>query len=260
VTGAEAMQIPSEAMARHASNGDANWTELAFEDVSYAYPVRGDDPPFSVGPVSLVIRPGQVTFIVGGNGSGKSTLTKLLAGLYRPQRGEIFLDNKQITGDNIDWYRQHFSAVFEDYCLFDDLRGLGIEDDADLRQRADQYFERLALMHKVRVIGSTFSTTALSQGERKRLALITAYLEDRPIYLFDEWAAEQDPTFKRIFYTQLLPELKRLGKAVVVVSHDDRYFKYADQTLKLEDGKLVGEDTEAFLVKLRWGRETPSAG
>ena len=84
-----------------------------------------------------------------------------------------------------------------------------------------------------------FSTTRLSRGQRKRLALVTAYLEDRPIYLFDEWAADQDPLFRRVFYQRLLPELKRRGKTVVAVTHDDRYFDAADQLIKLEEGKVV---------------------
>jgi putative ATP-binding cassette transporter len=139
--------------------------------------------------------------------------------------------------------------VFADFFLFKDLRGLGLRD-SELNTTADQYLAQLGLAGKVSISEGGFSTIALSQGQRKRLALVAAYLEDRPIYVFDEWAAEQDPTFKKFFYTELLPGLKARGKAVVVISHDERYFSLADQTIKLEDGRLVSEATAAFMERL----------
>ena len=93
--------------------------------------------------------------------------------------------------------------------------------------------------------GGIFSTTTrLSRGQQKRLALLVALLEDRPFYVFDEWAADQDPHFKNIFYSELLPELKAAGKAVLVITHDERYFPLADRLLHLEDGKLQSPGTE----------------
>jgi putative ATP-binding cassette transporter len=97
----------------------------------------------------------------------------------------------------------------------------------------------LALDHKVRVTDQRLSTTDLSQGQRRRLALLTAYLEDRPFYVFDEWAADQDPHYKQIFYTELLPELRARGKGVAVITHDDRYFHLGDRIVKLHDGQIV---------------------
>jgi putative ATP-binding cassette transporter len=69
--------------------------------------------------------------------------------------------------------------------------------------------------------------------------LLTAYIEDRPIYVFDEWAADQDPFFKRVFYYNFLPELKARGKAVLVISHDDRYYNVADRIIRLDCGSVV---------------------
>ena len=129
--------------------------------------------------------------------------------------------------------------VFDDAMVFDSLWGL---DAADLDQRAREYLRQLELDHVVTVTDGAFSTIKLSRGQRKRLALLTAYLEDRPIYVFDEWAADQDPVFRKIFYLRLLPELKRRGKTVVAITHDDRYFAAADRIIKLEEGKIV----EAF--------------
>jgi putative ATP-binding cassette transporter len=162
----------------------------------------------------------------------------LITGLYTPQSGEIRLDGTPITDDNREWYRQHFSAVFSDFYLFGRLVGL---TNNNLDTRAQQFLVQLQLNHKVEIKDGVLSTTALSQGQRKRIALLTAYLEDRPIYLFDEWAADQDPYFKRIFYTQILPELTKRGKTVLVISHDDRYFHAADRIVKLEYGRLESQ-------------------
>jgi putative ATP-binding cassette transporter len=126
--------------------------------------------------------------------------------------------------------------VFTDFYLFDSLLGM---DERDLDKRATRGLEELELDDKVQVSDGVFSTTALSQGQRKRLALLTAFLEDRPIYVLDEWAADQDPHYREIFYRHLLPDLKARGKAIVVISHDDRYYHLGDRIVKLEDGKLV---------------------
>jgi putative ATP-binding cassette transporter len=213
------------------------WKQLELRDVHFAYRQDGRDGDFTLGPIDFVLRPGETVFVVGGNGSGKSTLAKLFVGLYAPEGGEIRLDGQPITDENREWYRQHFSVVFSDFYVFEDLLGL---DSPNLDARARDYLALLQLDHKVQVRDGALSTTALSHGQRKRLALLTAYLEDRPIYVFDEWAADQDPQFKKIFYTQLLPELKASGKGVLVITHDDRYFDLADRIFKLDYGKHVG--------------------
>jgi putative ATP-binding cassette transporter len=195
-----------------------------------------EESNFTVGPIDLVFHPNEIVFIVGGNGSGKSTLAKLIAGLYIPEAGEIRLDEQSITDDNRESYRQLFATIFADFYLFERILGINLND---LDAQAKAYLKKLHLEHKVQVKEAVLSTTDLSQGQRKRLALLTAYLEDRPIYLFDEWASDQDPFFREIFYKQLLPELKHRGKTVIVISHDDRYFYLADLVIKLEYGKLV---------------------
>jgi putative pyoverdin transport system ATP-binding/permease protein len=98
---------------------------------------------------------------------------------------------------------------------------------------------QLQLDRKVTVADGVFSTVELSQGQRKRLALVMTYLEDRPFYVFDEWAADQDPLFKELFYTVLLCDLKSRGKTVVVITHDDHYYHVADRCVRLEDGRIV---------------------
>lgn len=211
---------------------------LELRGVGYSYPAVDDRAPFTVGPLDLTLRSGEILFIVGENGCGKTTLVKLLLGLYPPHQGEIRVDGRRIEAADRDDYRQAFTTVFADYYLFDDLLPTGPR----LPAVAARYLERLELAHKVRVVDGRFTTTELSTGQRKRLALVNAWLEERPVLVFDEWAADQDPTFRRIFYTELLPDLRRQGKTVVVISHDDRYFDVADQVLHLRAGQPVAPE------------------
>ncbi|MGQ0592978.1 MAG: cyclic peptide export ABC transporter [Gammaproteobacteria bacterium] len=204
--------------------------------VTHRYHGEETNRSFALGPVSLILHPGELVFVVGGNGSGKTTLALILVGLYLPESGSIRSDGQVIDDTNREGYRQQFSAVFSDVYLFDSLLGLFARD---LDDKAHAYLKRLRLDHKVSVVNGALSTLDLSQGQRKRLALLTAYLEDRPFYVFDEWAADQDPLFKDLFYTVLLPELTVRGKTVVVITHDDRYYHLADRYIKLEYGRVV---------------------
>ncbi|MBE9062203.1 cyclic peptide export ABC transporter [cf. Phormidesmis sp. LEGE 11477] len=213
-----------------------SWHQLKLKGATNTYRTDQGDREFTLGPINLTVHPGELIFIIGGNGSGKSTLAKLLTGLYAPQAGALYLDDQLITAQNQDWYRQHFSAIFSDFYLFERLLGFSASSDG---RKAQAYLEKLQLDHKVSITQGRFSTTDLSQGQRKRLTLLSAYLEDRPIYLFDEWAADQDPTFKDIFYTQFLADLKAKGKTLFVISHDDRYFHLADRIIKLDYGSVT---------------------
>ncbi|GAB4587275.1 ATP-binding cassette domain-containing protein [Nocardia sp. IFM 10818] len=204
--------------------------------VPVSHPPAEDVAGFHLGPLDLTFEPGQVTFIVGGNGSGKSTLAKLITGLYVPETGHLTLNGEQIDHENIEWFRQNSSAIFTDFHLFEDYLGFdrpGIDDEVR------HYLEELQIAHKVTVKDGRLSTINLSQGQRKRLALLTALLEDRAIYLFDEWAADQEPKFRDVFYREILTKLKQRGKTVIVITHDDRYFDLADQIVKLDFGRVA---------------------
>lgn len=207
--------------------------------ITHTYWKDQEESHFTVGPINLTFHPGELIFIVGGNGSGKSTLAKLITGLYIPEGGEIRWNDNPITAENREAYRQLFSTVFADFYLFERILGIKLDN---LDAQAQKYLRQLQLEQKVQIQGGELSTIDLSQGQRKRLALLTAYLEDRPIYLFDEWAADQDPLFREIFYTQLLPDLKQRGKTVLVISHDDRYFDRCDRLIKLDYGQLIKDD------------------
>jgi putative pyoverdin transport system ATP-binding/permease protein len=220
----------------HQSEIQLSFNKIKLTQIIHAYHTEQEEANFTIGPIDLTFHPNEIVFIVGGNGSGKSTLAKLITGLYIPEAGNICLDGKFITDQNRESYRQLFATVFSDFYLFERILGINLNN---LDAQAQEYLSKLHLEHKVQVKEGVLSTIDLSQGQRKRLALLTAYLEDRPIYLFDEWASDQDPFFREIFYKQLLPELKHRGKTVIVISHDDRYFYLADRVIKLEYGKLV---------------------
>jgi putative ATP-binding cassette transporter len=213
------------------------WRSIELVNVTHAYRGERDGHDFTLGPIDLTLRPGELVFLAGGNGSGKTTLAKILTGLYPPESGHIRLDGEVVDDDNREHYRQLFSAVFYDFFLFENLRALD-GGGGDLDGAAGRYLERLQLDGKVSVNDGVLSTTELSQGQRKRLALLAAYLEDRHVYVFDEWAADQDPFYKDTFYFELLPELKARGKTLFVITHDDRYYHLADYVIRLDSGQM----------------------
>jgi putative ATP-binding cassette transporter len=208
---------------------------IELKQVCHQYAGKIGGEKFMLGPINLEIVQGEILFVVGGNGSGKTTLAMLLLGFYPPESGALSLNGVPVNESNLLHYREYFSAVFADYYLFVDVM---VEAGDDVNARANEYLRKFAMDHKVKVVGGKFDTTDLSTGQRKRLALVSSYLEDRPVYLFDEWAADQDPVFKRLFYTELLPDLKARGKTVIIITHDDAYFSYADRVIRLEDGML----------------------
>jgi len=208
---------------------------ITLKKVSFSYAGPDDEKVFSVGPVDLKVNKGEIIFFVGGNGSGKTTLVKLLAGLYYPQRGMLYFDDIPVNMTNYDYYRNFFSIIFSDFHLFDRLYGIKNVDE----KRLNTLLNTMELSEKISYGDGKFSNINLSTGQRKRLALVIALMEDRLIYVFDEVAADQDPGFRRYFYEEVLKDLKRQGKTIIMVSHDDRYFHVADRVVKMDFGSVV---------------------
>lgn len=210
------------------------FSRLQLRGLAYSYADQSGDRSFFVGPIDLTLQAGEIVFIVGGNGSGKSTFLKLLTGLYQPCGGTLEVDDVRVAIENRVAYREMFSAIFTDFHLFSKLYGIPEER----AQAVPDLLAQLRLAGKTDFRLHAFTHRDLSTGQRKRLALIVAVLEDRPIYVFDEWAADQDPDFRKYFYEELLPAFKRQGKTILAVTHDDRYFHTADRVLKMEYGQL----------------------
>ncbi len=210
--------------------GDIHVRNLYF---SYSGPKQ--EQVFSVHVDQLTIKKGEILYIQGGNGSGKSTLLKLLTGLYHPAVGDIDCGGIPVSQSNLQHYRECFSIIFTDFHLFDRLYGIEDVDEAAVTRLLGQ----MHLAEKTRFAEGRFQNLNLSTGQRKRLALLVAMLEDRHVCVFDEVAADQDPPFRKYFYEVLLKELKAAGKTIIAVTHDDRYFHTGDRVLKMEYGRLV---------------------
>jgi putative ATP-binding cassette transporter len=223
---------PDEARAMSAAYKD--FRQIAYRGLTFSHG-RAGDSPFRVGPLNLTVKAGETLFLVGGNGSGKSTTLRLLTGLYAAETGVIEVDGMPVEGRSVAGLRELFSAVFADFHLFDRLYGVEHVPPAEVQRLIGE----MGLSHKVTYEGGRFSQTSLSTGQRKRLALIAALLEDRPIYVFDEWSAEQDIHFRKHFYTKILADLKARGKTVIAVTHDERYWHVADRVVRLDLGSVL---------------------
>lgn len=209
--------------------------EIRLVDLTFDYTDKFEKIIFSLGPLNMTIKQGELLFIVGGNGSGKSTLLKLLIGVYHEATGSIYVDDEIIDKTNSQSYRECFSIIFTDFHLFDRLYGLSDIDEQQLKS----LLRLMKLEQKTQYFNGQFTNLDLSTGQKKRLAFITAVLENKLIYIFDELVADQDPQFKQYFYEVLLPDLKKQGKTIIAVTHDDNYFYLADRVLKMENGQLI---------------------
>lgn len=239
-------QNETEVFAENQPLIEERFASLECRGLSFSYPPAPGNghSVFQIQPFDFQIKAGEIVFIIGGNGSGKSTFLKLLTALYEPATGSLLWNGRPVTPDRLASYRNLFTPVFTDFHIFQRILGVPNLDENKVRE----LIARMDLVGKTDVKDKRLTQTDLSTGQKKRLALILAKLDDRPVYIFDEWAADQDPTFRRFFYTQLLPEIKSQGHTVIAVTHDDSYFACADRVLKMEYGRFVEGDhhTRAF--------------
>jgi putative ATP-binding cassette transporter len=186
----------------------------------------------------LTFRPGETVFICGGNGSGKTTLLSLITGLRHPTKGEVMLDGGPLDDVGTAAYRELFSGVFSGFHLFERAYGMSNEEVAEIERRIDQ----MDLKGRVSMLEGRFSTTSLSAGQSRRLALAVALAEQRPIIVLDEFAADQDPANRAFFYDVLVPELSVTGSLVLAVTHDDHQFHKCDRLIKMEAGRVISDE------------------
>lgn len=223
---------------RSTASPPLNFHDIEFKGTEFAFSGEHDDEHFDVGPLDLKLKRNEIVFVVGGNGAGKTTFLKLLSGLYEPTEGAILVDGREITSPQRQAYREMFAAVFSDFHLFKRLYGVDVSDPALM----EALLSELEIGHKTRLHNGMMTTVNLSAGQRKRLAYAISRLANRQVYVFDEFAADQDPQFRRYFYTELLPRLKADGKTIIAVTHDDRWFGVADRVVKMEYGRIAEID------------------
>lgn len=226
-------KLPFESQGNTQSTFD-NFSKIILRQLVHSYPGNSNkEHGFNLGPIDLEISKGDVCFIFGSNGSGKTTLILLLLGLLKPSAGSIVIDDKVISKDNNEAFKMLFGVVFSDYFLFDQIFSSAIQDAT-----VNEYLEIFELSLKVKWINKAFTTRDLSMGQRKRLALISVLLENKPIIVLDEWAADQDPYFRKKFYEQIIPLLKGKGFTIIAITHDDKYYHLTDYLYKMQEGNL----------------------
>ncbi len=222
--------IPHTVTNRPINFGDFN--KIRFQDVVYEYA----NSSFKLNSINLEITRGELIFIVGGNGSGKTTFINLLTNLYPPTEGALLVDDQVVKHEDI-CYRNLISVIFSDSFLFS--RNY---DNCSLSKNNAEYSRLVSMMELDQLAPNEDDIVfrkGLSRGQRKRMAMILALLEQRPILVLDEWAADQDPYFRKYFYENLLPHLKKSGKTIIAVTHDDSYYAIPDRILEFNGGKLV---------------------
>ncbi len=229
---------------------------LGLNAVCFRYGGETSQDGFALGPIDISLKRGEVVFVSGGNGSGKTTLAKVLTGLYRPTEGTVQLNGIPVDESNTHWYRRKFAAVFGDFCLFEGVADLRLED---LGAHVDWLTAPLKLDAVALTARSSVDGSApMSSGERRRIALLRAVVEDRPFLVLDEWAVDQDPEYKDFFYQAFLPRMRAARKLIVVISDDERYFHIADRLLWLERGKPpIWRSPSSFLSEV--GRNAQGA-
>lgn len=206
---------------------------LQVQNVSFNYPkLEEDEGTYGIGPINFDAQKGDIIYIIGGNGSGKTTFLKILIGLYKASEGQILINGENVESEMLGEY---FSVIYSDFYLFQNIYGIKHERLGQVYS----WLETLGLSEKVSIVDGQFSTLELSKGQRKRLAILKSYLEDRPIYFFDECAADLDPDFKAFFYNELLPQMRNEGKILIIITHDENYFNLADKTYKMVMGEML---------------------
>jgi putative pyoverdin transport system ATP-binding/permease protein len=206
---------------------------IALRNVETRY-VSRETSSFALGPLDFELKSGEVVFLVGSNGSGKTTFMNVLCGLLEPTAGEIALDGKVLAPEDMDAYRAQFSAIFTQFHVFRQLYGL----ENVSPEKADEMIEKVFLTGITQIRGEGISRIDLSAGQKRRLALAVALLEDRNILVLDEFVADQDPEKRDYFFRTLLPWLKSQGKTVVVSTHDLGWLECCDRVITFDNGRM----------------------
>ncbi len=238
------------------ASAPVGFDRLTVEDVSFTYP-ESERP--AVDGVSLEVGKGEVVALVGENGSGKTTLAKMLAGLYRPERGRILWDDTDLADVDADELRQRVAVIFQDFERYllpaRENVGLGrkerIEDfegivEAAARADADDFISKLPEGYET-MLGREFSGGFdLSIGQWQRVALARAFFRDAPFVILDEPTASLDARAESRLFERMHELLD--GRSVVLISHRFSSVRSADRIYVLHEGRVVEHGTHTELM------------
>ncbi|NET44488.1 MAG: ABC transporter ATP-binding protein [Okeania sp. SIO2B3] len=230
---------------------------IVFDDVEFAY----SDGRVALSNISFRLNPGETVAIVGENGAGKSTLVKLLARLYDPTKGNIFVDEENIKDFNIEKWRQQIGVVFQDFCRYALTIGENIAlgdtsamDDLEKLKCASEKSEIATKVEKLpegyaTLLGKQFNGTELSGGEWQKIAIARAFVREKEaqIMILDEPTAALDPRSEYEIYSSFAELVK--GKTAILVTHRLASVHLADRILVLKAGKLVEVGTHEELLQ-----------
>lgn len=215
------------------------FSSIRFENLIYRYQEENKNP-FYLEIDDLRLDREEIIFITGGNGSGKTTFINILTGLCRPESGKVFIDEKEVSWDEFSLFNNNMAVVYTSQYMFSENY-----DEHDISETNAQLNSLRDLMNLSGILkltdGRNWLDTNLSKGQQKRLSLLLALLESKPIVVLDEWAAEQDPYNRHLFYTKWLPMIKEMNKTIIAISHDDDFYHLADRVIKFSYGKIASD-------------------
>lgn len=231
---------------------------IRMENVSFSYPTT-ETPALE--DVSLHLKPGQFTALVGGNGSGKTTLIKLLCRLYDPQTGRITFNGVDVRELDPLAYRRQFSVIFQDFVQFaysgsDNLRvaELGAQSNAERVKHAAQLTGADAVLQALpkgydTLLSRMFDDgVELSGGQWQKVALARAIFPQSQFVILDEPTSAIDPNAEAALFEGFRDKLE--GRGALVISHRLSTVRMADYTYVLEEGRIVEHGTHDALIKL----------
>ncbi len=249
--------LPAATAARPTGAAPKGLRRIDVEDVTFTYP-SGVTP--AVLDVTMTISSGEVVALVGENGSGKTTLAKLIAGLYRPERGTIRWDGVDTATVEPDELRRQVAVIFQDFGQYHltarENVGLGrpeaVTDIQAVRAAAEHAGadERLASLRNgyETILGPEFiGGTDLSVGEWQRVALARALFRDAAFVILDEPTAALDPRAEHDLFKRIRSFLA--GRTVLLISHRFSSVRSADRIYVLEAGRVVEHGTHDELMR-----------
>jgi putative ABC transport system ATP-binding protein len=220
-------------------------TYIQIHDLRKSY-IMGQVTVHALAGVDLEVEANTFWVVMGPSGSGKSTLLHLIGGLDRPTSGEIRVGQQSI--DHLDenelavFRRRSVGFIFQSFNLISSMTAL---ENVEFPMRFARVSRRkrreraMALLQQVGLDDRAFHRpTELSGGQQQRVAIARALVNDPALILADEPTGNLDTT-SGISVMQLLSDLHRSGRTVIVVTHDERMTQFATHTVGLLDGKIV---------------------